>query len=132
LVDKKSLTKFFEYTLNDNNTTSNAHPSSQWTKPISTSMLNRIPAKTTSYQPLTFSHVLNNADLVSAEKSDNNLVFSLIDFEKAKTLNVINDKQNLTNSLKAFDTSKKNSVEYNTSLLYLDDLISTTKNNFYS
>jgi hypothetical protein len=132
LVDKKSLTKFFDYTLNDSNAASNAHPTSQWTKPISTSILNRTPAEIASYQPLTFNHILNNADLVNAEKGDNRLAFSLIDFEKAKTLNVINDKQNLTNPLKAFDTSKKNSSEYSTSLFYLDDLIATTQNNFYS
>ena len=59
-------------------------------------------------------------------------ITSLLESNRLLSLNTLTDKQNLTNSLKPIDTTKKVSYDTRSTSSYYDELVSTSQNNFFS
>jgi hypothetical protein len=113
LVDTTSFRNFFQYSL-----------SAQLTDTITNSKPNS--------HPLTFDSIINffkpnsNKEYTTYKPST-----SLLDKNRSVSLNALTDKQNLPNSLKYVDTTKKSSYNTNLTTYYYDELVSTSHNNFF-
>jgi hypothetical protein len=114
LVDNTSFKNFFQYSLANQNT-------------------NAISKGSPDKQFLAVDSVLNSSKPNSTkEYVTHNSMTSLLENGRLSSLNALTDKQNLSNSLKHVDTTKK--LSYNNSLTthYYDEFISTSQNNFFS
>jgi hypothetical protein len=109
LVDKKSLFKFFSY-LSENKT--NIEPN------VATSNINKLVNSTTS--------------LNSFKSTDNVFSESMNNFENLNSVNILTEKQSSSNPLKVLNSSKKRTAAVGANGLYLDELLLTNINNYYS
>jgi hypothetical protein len=109
LVDKKSLFKFFSY-LSENKT--NAEPS------VSTGNINKL--------------VNSTVNLNSFKSTDNVFFESINNFENLNSVNILTEKQSSLNPLKVLSLSKKKTTTIRANDLYLDELLLTNINNYYS
>jgi hypothetical protein len=109
LVDKKSLFKFFSY-LSENKT--NIKPN------VATSNINKLVNSTTS--------------LNSFKSTDNVFSESMNNFENLNSVNILTEKQSSSNPLKVLNSSKKRTAAVGANGLYLDELLLTNINNYYS
>jgi hypothetical protein len=109
LVDKKSLFKFFSYL-------SETKPI---TKPITnTSNINKL--------------ISNTTNINSPKPIDNVFSESINNFENFNSVNILTEKQSSLNPLKVLNSSKKRTTIVGANDLYLDELLLTNINNYYS
>jgi hypothetical protein len=114
LVDNTSFKNFFQYSLANQNSD------------VSTK---GAPDK----QFLAVDSALNASKPNSTrEYIAHNSMTSLLENGRLSSLNALTDKQNLSNSLKHVDTTKKSSYNNNLTTYYYDEFISTSQNNFFS
>jgi len=83
--------------------------------------------------PAAINSIVNSVELENYNLYSNlESSMSLFNQGRLRSLNSLTDKQNLTNTLKPLDTTKKISGKNSTTALYFDELLSTTQNNFFS
>jgi hypothetical protein len=131
LIDNTSFKNFSQYSLGTNGLNINSRGQEsllQLNKPSLTNTQVSIPTHL-----LTLNASLNSTGAnLGKNCSVSKTLTSLLDINRTGSLNTLNDKQNLTNSLRYVDTSKKISFGADSTTPYFDEFISTTQNNFFS
>jgi hypothetical protein len=113
LVDNTSFKNFFQYSLGDQH---------------ASKFLN----EKSSVQSLTLDSTLNS--LKSSSNKEYTMykpLMLLLDNNRLLSLNTLTDKQNLVNSLKYVDATRKLSHNTDLTASYYDEFISTSQNNFF-
>jgi hypothetical protein len=113
LVDTTSFKNFSQYSLGEQSSGS-----------TTSKKLN--PQLSTLDSMLNFCKPSNSKDYLTHKP-----LTSLLDNNRLSSLNTLTDKQNLPNSLKYVDTTKKLSYNSNLTTHYYDEFISTNQNNFF-
>jgi hypothetical protein len=134
LMDKKSFNKFFNYSSGSTATTEGQYSSViQLKDPVYNSM------GSTNDTSLKLAQSLNINDTISSTLLGGPLSYSNMDINaslpnqsRLGSLNILTDKQNVVNPLKAIDNNKKLSYKNNESSSYFDELLVNTQNNFFS
>jgi hypothetical protein len=133
-MDKKSFNKFFYYSSGLSKENSSEYSSVlQLKTPVYSSVSRSTETSVTSPQVLNVSSVLNSSILEnpnSYETINNSSSFS--NQSRLGSLNILTDKQNVVNPLKALDGGKKISYKNNGNFSYLDELLVDCQNNFFS